>query len=170
MLCYNVSIALKADMVLFTFDYPPISSEFAWKMLTTAASTLQNLFPKQTDPLSAVTKYVIAAIKTTETIHVCQCAPFACRNYYGVFPVVEPSACTKDTCVESNSICAETKQGAVCICKVGYNKSPSGSCEDINECDNNPCGDNSICKNKPGGYRCRCKKGYEKVGKSCVSK
>ncbi|XP_041952474.1 fibrillin-1-like isoform X2 [Alosa sapidissima] len=38
---------------------------------------------------------------------------------------------------------------------------PSGElCQDINECDTDPCGQNSTCSNTVGSYNCSCWRGY----------
>lgn len=62
----------------------------------------------------------------------------------------------------------ETSQGPICKCKAGFEKTENGTCEDINECLKNPCGDNSRCRNRPGFYQCRCKKGYRRDEALCV--
>jgi hypothetical protein len=45
-------------------------------------------------------------------------------------------------------------------------------CSDINECDNNPCGEGATCTNNDGGYTCSCGSGYigDTTDTPCVEK
>ena len=36
-------------------------------------------------------------------------------------------------------------------------------CDDINECNGNPCYYNQVCQNTQGSYNCLCKSGYYSV-------
>ncbi|XP_022857491.1 wall-associated receptor kinase 2-like, partial [Olea europaea var. sylvestris] len=80
------------------------------------------------------------------------------------------------TCQE-NSICIDPDSGFGgyrCSCSSGYVGNPylKPGCQDINECDSNPCVVNGICSNTPGGYHCFCRKGYvgdgKKSGVGCI--
>merc|ERR1712113_697123 len=42
------------------------------------------------------------------------------------------------------------------------------SCEDVDECANNPCGDNAACTNTDGGFQCICDAGFVKKNGACV--
>ncbi|KAK3606702.1 hypothetical protein CHS0354_012906 [Potamilus streckersoni] len=44
-----------------------------------------------------------------------------------------------------------------CYCDKGYAFTVNATCEDINECGNDPCDD--ICVNTLGSYICRCSTG-----------
>ncbi|KAH6801420.1 hypothetical protein C2S52_001884 [Perilla frutescens var. hirtella] len=79
----------------------------------------------------------------------------------------------------ANSVCVDyvapsTVGGYFCRCEQGYKGNPysTGGCEDINECDDNPCDSNSICINIPGSFTCSCRKGYSgdgrKNGEGCT--
>ncbi|XP_022857492.1 wall-associated receptor kinase 2-like [Olea europaea var. sylvestris] len=68
------------------------------------------------------------------------------------------------TC-QRNSIClnSDTGLGYRCSCPSGFVGNPylKPGCQDINECESNPCDDeNEICSNTPGGYHCSCREGY----------
>uniref|UniRef100_A0A8C4NIW6 Uncharacterized protein n=1 Tax=Eptatretus burgeri TaxID=7764 RepID=A0A8C4NIW6_EPTBU len=62
----------------------------------------------------------------------------------------EPSLC------KQNSVCTNTREGARCKCLSGYTplREDSVFCQDIHECDTNPCAHGSSCKNIPGSYTC----------------
>jgi len=34
-------------------------------------------------------------------------------------------------------------------------------CEDVNECNGDPCTENADCTNFDGGYNCTCREGYD---------
>jgi len=55
-------------------------------------------------------------------------------------------------------------------CSEGYVNSPSGECEDWDECSEGNGGCEESCMNKPGTYECTCPKGYDlsEDGHSCV--
>jgi len=48
-----------------------------------------------------------------------------------------------------------------CVCADGYENS-DGVCVDINECDDDPCGENEVCNNGVGSYLCDCQEGAER--------
>eukprot|EP00794_Sanderia_malayensis_P007058 gene7058-7850_t len=69
-----------------------------------------------------------------------------------------------DECAENNGncgdICTNFPGGFKCECSSdGFEIGADGkSCQDINECLNNPC--MHECENTIGSYRCKCRKGY----------
>ncbi|XP_028642105.1 CD97 antigen isoform X3 [Grammomys surdaster] len=81
---------------------------------------------------------------------------------------LSPTDCAK-WCPD-NSICISNRS---CECKPGFSSdsdsnsklvtSPSGSCEDINECiqPDFSCGPHAICENSEGSYSCTCNLGYK---------
>ncbi|XP_022873876.1 wall-associated receptor kinase 2-like [Olea europaea var. sylvestris] len=80
------------------------------------------------------------------------------------------------TCQE-NSVCLNSDSGFGgyrCSCSSGYVGNPflKPGCQDINECDSNPCAVNGICSNIPGSYHCFCRKGCvgdgRKSGVGCI--
>lgn len=45
---------------------------------------------------------------------------------------------------------------SICVpCSVGFEKSHSGQCVDIDECKNQPCGPNIECENSEGSFHCK---------------
>ncbi|XP_028412674.1 fibrillin-1-like [Dendronephthya gigantea] len=50
---------------------------------------------------------------------------------------------------------------------MGYEKIGVG-CQDINECQSDPCDVNANCTNTDGAYECTCNKGYEGNGTTCA--
>ncbi|KAM7425190.1 hypothetical protein ABFA07_023350 [Porites harrisoni] len=68
--------------------------------------------------------------------------------------------------------CLKQEDGAyACRCeKKGYVVKGNGqerTCEDVDECTQNPCAENEKCVNVPGNFECLCKDGYIKNGGSC---
>lgn len=57
-----------------------------------------------------------------------------------------------------NAKCLLTNGVGTCLCADGYINS-GGTCIDVNECLNNPCGVKAICNNHAGGYTCQCANG-----------
>lgn len=57
-----------------------------------------------------------------------------------------------------NAKCLMSNGVGTCLCADGYINS-GGTCIDINECLNNPCGVKAICNNHAGGYTCQCPNG-----------
>lgn len=58
-----------------------------------------------------------------------------------------------------NAKCLLVRDTAQCFCEEGYTSTDSGSCVDINECLNKPCGAGAVCINHAGGYTCQCGNG-----------
>jgi len=58
-----------------------------------------------------------------------------------------------------------------CQCLAGYRTITHAdgtiSCQDVNECLDNPCHERASCFNYPGSYECKCQEGYEGDGKMC---
>merc|ERR1712047_173757 len=69
------------------------------------------------------------------------------------------TTCTNvDECAEENGgcqhTCVDTDGSYSCTCPAGFTLSPDGvSCEDVNECQLNPCGA-TTCINTYGSYSC----------------
>jgi len=64
-------------------------------------------------------------------------------------------------------ICTDLPVGYSCHCQSGFIQTGNGKsveCENINECDQNPCiGQGQICKDSPGTFSCHCAPGYEQT-------
>eukprot|EP00916_Digyalum_oweni_P020829 GHVL01034698.1.p1 GENE.GHVL01034698.1~~GHVL01034698.1.p1 ORF type:complete len:923 (-),score=209.86 GHVL01034698.1:1791-4559(-) len=76
-------------------------------------------------------------------------------------------------CNEDLPVCADKSYllNCECICPGGHKGNPyglNGYCDDINECEYNPCGNTGAfnCINTKGSYICECLPGYR--GSSCV--
>ncbi|CAA3003146.1 wall-associated receptor kinase 2-like [Olea europaea subsp. europaea] len=87
------------------------------------------------------------------------------------------SNCTTQKSLDSscgnNSFCIDLDDsfgGSHCKCYEGYKGNPYlySGCQDINECDNNPCFPSKTCINAPGFYDCSCPNGYYANGTSCI--
>ncbi|KAL0311962.1 UNVERIFIED_CONTAM: Wall-associated receptor kinase-like 2 [Sesamum radiatum] len=70
---------------------------------------------------------------------------------------------------EEGSVCVDpdtTPGGFRCNCSQGYQGNPylSPGCQDINECDSNPCHPKAICINIPGSFICSCPPDYHGDG------
>ncbi|XP_013070411.2 uncharacterized protein LOC106057644 isoform X3 [Biomphalaria glabrata] len=106
-------------------------------------------------------------------------------NWKGIVPTCQRLTClfsnlTNEQMVTSNIAFIGDK--ITLTCKQGYEIFPSGdgsmtcgvdrqfspvySCQDINECKNNPCA--QICTNTPGSYTCDCLPGYQLQGSQCT--
>ncbi|KAL0394085.1 UNVERIFIED_CONTAM: Wall-associated receptor kinase [Sesamum latifolium] len=99
-------------------------------------------------------------------------------------PLVIDWAIANRTCNESsNIICAgesvcvdpgTTLGGYRCNCSRGYQGNPylSPGCQDINECEFNPCHPKAICINISGSFNCSCPPNYlgdgAKYGSGCI--
>lgn len=59
--------------------------------------------------------------------------------------------CGRGTCEPGN-------HQAFCVCAAGYAIS-GGLCQDINECNENPCHKTALCENTEGSYQCVCPEG-----------
>ncbi|XP_070539360.1 protocadherin Fat 4-like [Ptychodera flava] len=70
------------------------------------------------------------------------------------------------TCYSQGSYCQDTHGSYECRCHNGYRMAENGTCEDINECEeDNPCDVNAQCINYNGrGYSCMCNNGYSGHG------
>ena len=51
-------------------------------------------------------------------------------------------------------------------CPPGHREKADGTCEDIDECAANACGENALCTNTVGSYACACAAGYARTGLS----
>eukprot|EP00808_Paulinella_micropora_P023080 g13075.t1 len=60
----------------------------------------------------------------------------------------------------------------LCECLPGFQKSASvsneTSCEDVNECIDNPCSSHGTCENIPGSFICTCQGGFWGNGRVCI--
>ncbi|KNC83960.1 hypothetical protein SARC_03824 [Sphaeroforma arctica JP610] len=72
--------------------------------------------------------------------------------------------CDKISC--ENGRCINLAGSYKCECDSGYEIS-GGTCKDINDCADDPCGagETGKCIDEVGGYRCECYSGY--TGKNC---
>ncbi|KAL6206470.1 hypothetical protein ACLB2K_023718 [Fragaria x ananassa] len=77
-------------------------------------------------------------------------------------------ACKKNSeCVNRTITIGSGSSGYFCQCLPGYEGNPylPDGCQDIDECEANPCnGLNGVCLNTPGNYSCLCSKGYKNNG------
>ncbi|KAK7492745.1 hypothetical protein BaRGS_00016050, partial [Batillaria attramentaria] len=75
---------------------------------------------------------------------------------------VAQTECVSSTCEQNCRVVGGTEK---CICNAGYtvNATDSSICDDIDECQNNPC-INGTCNNTPGAFTCTCANGTYLLG------
>nr|UQT06002.1 adhesion protein 1 [Theama mediterranea] len=73
----------------------------------------------------------------------------------------EPMKCV------TNAECGVKDGKRGCNCKKGFVGEGTDSCEDIDECKDDPCHAQAVCENTPGSFECKCKPGFEGDGKKC---
>jgi hypothetical protein len=66
-----------------------------------------------------------------------------------------------------NGVCKNLEGKYGCDCPAGF-VFTGGTCMDIDECKNNPCGGHGTCHNSEGSYTCTCKNGFKFDNKTCV--
>ncbi|XP_051503782.1 nidogen-1 isoform X1 [Myxocyprinus asiaticus] len=54
----------------------------------------------------------------------------------------------------------------ICTCLPGF-MGDGRSCQDIDECQTNPCHENAVCFNTPGSFSCQCNPGFNGDGIHC---
>jgi hypothetical protein len=94
------------------------------------------------DPCPGVPKY-------TEVTYTC-CDQITCNTPFFVPGAVD--------CV--NGVCDDSGSGVTCKCLPGFKEVGANTCEDIDECLDNVCGEEQTCYNTIGAYKCECDKGY----------
>lgn len=62
--------------------------------------------------------------------------------------------CHSDVDCPDTKVCLKGK----CKCDIGFIGTPFG-CNDINECEDNPCHKSGVCENTPGSFKCSCPPG-----------
>ncbi|KAL9176836.1 hypothetical protein ABFS82_01G020900 [Erythranthe guttata] len=84
---------------------------------------------------------------------------------------------TNEMICEGESVCVDSGTGLGgyrCNCSEGYFGNPylSPGCQDINECEFNPCHGKAMCINLPGSFNCSCRPDYvgdgTKNGTGCI--
>ena len=74
-----------------------------------------------------------------------------------------PDACDcgeADNCHE-DAFCTPEDDGTItCECNPGYTGDGIDTCDNINECPDDPCADNAACADTLGGFTCACSLGY----------
>uniref|UniRef100_A0A7N4P5Q2 Latent-transforming growth factor beta-binding protein 4 n=1 Tax=Sarcophilus harrisii TaxID=9305 RepID=A0A7N4P5Q2_SARHA len=101
--------------------------------------------------------------------------PFLCLLFSTAFPFLADV----DECREYGPVlcgtqrCENTPGSYRCVpvCEPGYQPTPSGGCQDVDECRNRTfCGAHAMCQNLPGSFQCLCDQGYEgaRDGRHCV--
>ena len=74
----------------------------------------------------------------------------------------------EETEVNCSDYCENTLGSYRCACPLGYELSVSDptSCQDVNECLDDPC--SHECSNEAGSYRCLCPEGLTSVNDTCT--
>ncbi|XP_070175147.1 uncharacterized protein [Littorina saxatilis] len=75
-----------------------------------------------------------------------------------------------DVCGQGQ-LCSNTNGSFVCSCLPGFSKDSAGTCQDVDECDDesglNTCGEIEVCNNFAGNFSCTCRNGYKMVTGNC---
>ncbi|XP_053718395.1 stabilin-2 [Synchiropus splendidus] len=107
-------------------------------------------------------------VHTGPNKHMCACN----QGYRGdgrVCMVVNPCQTNNGGCNPLNAHCAFVEPGkSKCICRLGFETSPNGSCVLKELCQPNSCHQNANCSTVvPGRIKCTCRQGYVGDGKVC---
>ena len=74
-------------------------------------------------------------------------------------------SCSPSSCSPSQ-LCRPTPLAPVCSCLPGFTPSPSGQCQDTDECQQlSACA--QTCTNTKGSYKCSCGEGFQAEGALC---
>nr|XP_026690224.1 fibrillin-1-like isoform X1 [Ciona intestinalis] len=108
------------------------------------------------------------------------CGIHTCNNNEGSYTCTCNTgyhSSTTTTCVDTNECvsghecdqqCTNNEGSYTCSCGTGYLLDSNGkACNDINECDNNPCHLQADCGNTDGSFTCACFEGYLGDGFNC---
>ncbi|CEM01906.1 unnamed protein product [Vitrella brassicaformis CCMP3155] len=64
-------------------------------------------------------------------------------------------------CRGPNELCVNTVGSYECQCLPGFTQTPTGACQDTDECATGQSGCEHLCVNTPGGHRCLCHEGFQ---------
>lgn len=76
-------------------------------------------------------------------------------NQHFILIKLEYQSCVSN-CADTNGECVEEDTELVCYCPEGYVANDIYECEDVNECDDNPCVAEATCMNSIGSFQCIC--------------
>nr|XP_057935549.1 latent-transforming growth factor beta-binding protein 4 isoform X3 [Doryrhamphus excisus] len=75
----------------------------------------------------------------------------------------KPGVCGAGRCV------SQAGGKHTCVCDQGYQaNSERTHCQDVDECQQSPCGSDARCHNTAGSFRCTCRHGYKLSGSTCT--
>uniref|UniRef100_A0A0K0FAF1 Probable cubilin (inferred by orthology to a C. elegans protein) n=1 Tax=Strongyloides venezuelensis TaxID=75913 RepID=A0A0K0FAF1_STRVS len=106
----------------------------------------------------------------------CECK----ESYHGELCQTKKSSCDNSKeicgehghCIPLNEPKIPNGPEYICLCPYGYknhNDTNNPYCEDIDECQNNPCYPGATCVNLPGSFKCtNCPKGTQGNGMVCL--
>ncbi|XP_031435745.1 latent-transforming growth factor beta-binding protein 2 isoform X2 [Clupea harengus] len=79
-------------------------------------------------------------------------------------PVTDIDVCFLTPTICGPGQCVSVQTGYTCHCDPGYQHNALQThCIDINECEENPCGEKAHCVNTYGSYICHCQTGFSQV-------
>lgn len=76
---------------------------------------------------------------------------------------IEKDLCAFLECHDNTSVCVVREQKARCECVQGYGPLTRTRCADLDECNDDVCGEGERCINTVGSYKCECDYGYEQT-------